>query len=739
MTRAALHPRSPVAALIAFVTAALLLLALPAGAQSSDNGSEGPNYTVWNALAALAENTLEDPNATDDVLNAIRAEVVSMRTQFLTAQEAQQDRIAALREQIAALGPVPAEGQTEAPEITQRRDELNRLLAERQAPLLAADEAFTRADAIIRAIDRELRARQADALMQLGPTPANPANWLAGLNALISSALTLHGEAYNAWLDPARYQEMITDLPITIGAVLLALLLLLRGRRWMEHLTTRLLQSTTILRGRVVVAFFVSLSQLAVPFAGLMLLSTAVQLTRMTGPTIEAIAQALVPAGMSVFFARWLSLHIFPIVEDQRLSLNLSDDDRRRARGNALVLAFLSAIETLFIPFLAPETQPPGALAVLVFPLVVLASLTIWRFTRVLRRHTPRRIERDGIEIDSSPFFDRMLRLGCRLLTVMALIAPVLGAAGYMAAAQHIVFPAISSLGLIGLVMVLHRLITAIYVTVVGDEERRGVGSGAGRSDAVAAGTGAAGAGLGRARDRPVGNLGAVQRGRQPGRDADLADQHPVVLYRLRRRLHDHPGAARRAGHLGAAQDLDGEGRAEGRGLGRGLCRHHRGGAGRLQLGGDRPQRPCNRCRCAVGRYRFRLAKYRVELCFRHHPAVRTPGVRRGLGRGRHDLGDRGTDFSALDGDPDFRPLEGDRAQRRPDFRRGDELYQVLEDRAGDRAGGRGLWHRYPPGHPDPAGNCRERTPGYGRSETLGAVPRLWRGFAELRDPGDPA
>ena len=60
MTRAALTPRSPVAALIAFVTAAMLLLALPAGAQSGDNASEGPNYTVWNALAALAENTLED-------------------------------------------------------------------------------------------------------------------------------------------------------------------------------------------------------------------------------------------------------------------------------------------------------------------------------------------------------------------------------------------------------------------------------------------------------------------------------------------------------------------------------------------------------------------------------------------------------------------------------------------------------------------------------------------------------
>lgn len=468
--------RSLPALLVALAMTALLALTLPLRAQTGDTGTEGPNYTVWNALAALAENTLDDPNATDDVLNAIRVEVVNMRTQFLSAQEAQQGRIAALREQIAALGPAPAEGETEAAEIAERRTQLNALMTERQAPLLAAGEAFTRADAIIRAIDRELRARQADALMQLGPTPANPANWLAGMNALISSALTLHGEAYNAWLDPARYQEMITDLPITIGALLLALLLLLRGRRWMEHLTGRLLQSATILRGRVVVAFFVSLSQLAVPFAGLLLLSTAIQLTRMTGPTIEAIAQALVPAGMAVFFARWLSLHIFPIVEDTRLSLNMTDDDRRRARGYALFLSLLAAIETLFAPFLAPETQPPGAMAVLVFPLVVLASLTIWRFAHILRRHTPRRIRRDGGEMDSSPFFDRMLRLGSRVLTGMALIAPVLGAAGYMAAAQHIVFPAISSLGLVGVVMVLHRLITAVYITVVGDEDNAAEG-----------------------------------------------------------------------------------------------------------------------------------------------------------------------------------------------------------------------------------------------------------------------
>lgn len=455
--------------LIALTLVVLMALASPTLAQAPEN--TGPNYTVWNALAALAEDTLDDPDTTETVLNTIRAQVVAMRGEFLVAKEAQQGRIAALREQIAALGPVPEEGVVEAAEITERRTELSGLLAAREAPLLAADEAFTRADGIVRGIDRELRSRQADALMQLGPRPINPANWLDGVDALVSSALTLNGETYNAWLDPARYEEMISDLPITLGSLLLAIVLLFRGRRWMEQLTLRLLKSTALLRGRSVVAFFVSLSQLLVPFIGLFLLSTAITLTRMTGPTIEAIAAALVPAGMSMFIARWLSLQLFPVVDHQRVTLNLSKEDRRRARTQALFMGILSAFSILYVPFIAPDTQPPTAQAVLLFPLVVLAALVLFRFARILRRHQARQVTLDGVTSDISPFFDRTLRLGAQALMAMAVIAPLLGAAGYMAAARHIVFPAISSLALFGMVMVLYRLLTAIYVAIVGEEE----------------------------------------------------------------------------------------------------------------------------------------------------------------------------------------------------------------------------------------------------------------------------
>lgn len=460
--------------LTAFVVA-LCLAAAPLTAQTT--GATGGSATVeidynaWNTLANLAEAAIENPTTSEGELNTIRAQIVDKRTLFQTAQVGLQERIDTVREQVTALGPAPEEGQTEAADVTQRRTELNELLAAREAPLRAANEALARAESIIRQIDRELRTRQANALMTLGPTPLNPATWLDAADALATSGATIASEARSAYNDPAYYEEMISDLPITLGALALAVLLLFRGRHWMEGLTLRLLQNTSILRGRVVVAFLVSLSQLIVPFLGLLLLATAIRLTRMTGPTILDITDALVPAGMAVFFARWLSLHIFPIIDDPRLTLNLSAPDRRRARGMALIFGFLAGVEAIYEPLIAPQWLPDTAVAALTFPLVILCALTMIRFSRILRRHTPRREMQDGVEVDVTPFFDRMLRLGARVLMLFGVISPILGAAGYIAAAAMLTYPPVKSLAVIALVMVLHRQVIAIYMAIVGESE----------------------------------------------------------------------------------------------------------------------------------------------------------------------------------------------------------------------------------------------------------------------------
>ena len=447
----------------------LMLWVGAAGAQSTD--APAIDYNRWASVAETAEALIDNRRASDEALTNIRTTVSDLRAEFLAARTSLQERLNAVQQQIAALGPVPAEGTPEAPEITQRRAELAELLAQRQAPLLAAEEAFTRADGIVRGIDRVLRARQADALMTLGPSPLNPANWLEGLNALLGSIQRINTEVLEAWKDPARRAEMVSDLPITLGALFLAFLGLLRGRRWMEELTGLLLRSTAILRGRRVAAFVVSLSQLLVPFLGLLLLATAITLTRMTGPTIETMVATLVSSGMALFVARWLSLHIFPVDEDHQLSLHLPPETRRRARGSAIILGIIAALDGLGRAFLDYGNQPPAAQATLEFPLLVVAAFALFRFGRLLARHESRiETTESGERVDSTPYFDTLVRAGAKLVMVAAVAAPLLGLAGYMAAARQLVFPTIDSLALIALLVVLHRLVTAIYAAIIGDE-----------------------------------------------------------------------------------------------------------------------------------------------------------------------------------------------------------------------------------------------------------------------------
>lgn len=455
----------PLALLFAWLLAALL--ALPLAAQTTE--PEGPDFAAWEVLATSAEAALSDRSQPDATLEALRPQVVEFRNRFLEAQGFYRDRIAILTEQIAALGPPPAEGGAEAPEIAERRADLTARLAERQAPLVASDEAFRRADAIIRSIDRTLRERQAEALLRLWPTPLDPRNWIQGANALISSALTVYGEVYNAWLSPGARGEFIGNLPSVLVALVLALGLLLRGRGWVEGLTQRLLRSTRLLRGRVVAAFALSLGQILVPFAGLSLLYLAVVQTGLASEATAELMATVVAAGMFLVVARWLSLHVFPMQDDPGLALRLDETRRRRGRGAALLLALCAALDHAYDPFIDAALQTDAANAVLRFPLIVLASLGLWRMGMALGRHTPR--PGPGDTPGETRFFDRMIFIGAKALKVLAMAAPLLGAAGYVPAAAQLVFPAIGTLGVIGGVMVLHRLATAIYEAVLGIDE----------------------------------------------------------------------------------------------------------------------------------------------------------------------------------------------------------------------------------------------------------------------------
>ena len=159
------------------------------------------DYAAWERLAERAEKAAANDNVGSEALEAIRRQMVDWRSALLGEKNANAARIATLRAQIAALGPLPGEGVPEVEEIAQRRAVLAEQLVTLQAPGLAAEEAYRRADGLIAEIDRLLRERQADQLLKLWPAPINPANWPQAVIGLTDTGVRIWEETAEKWAD----------------------------------------------------------------------------------------------------------------------------------------------------------------------------------------------------------------------------------------------------------------------------------------------------------------------------------------------------------------------------------------------------------------------------------------------------------------------------------------------------------------------------------------------------------
>lgn len=428
------------------------------------------DYKAWGKDAASAEEVIATARASNKALEEMRIRIVGWRTAFNAAREQNAPQIETLKSQIGALGAPPEKDTTEAPEIAQRRRELTEALSRLQAPALAAVEAFSRAEGIIRQIDALIRERQAKELLRLLPSPANPLHWPSGYAVLSQGSHTLWTEVTSAWNNPARRTELRNNMPAIIVCLVLALVLMLRAPGFMERLSVRL-QTRAAMRARHVVAALVSLGQVVAPVAGMTLLFVAIVLSGMTGPRIEALASALPAAAFAFFAARWLGSWLFP--EDERGQGPHLTDRPGEARFHVTMIGLMVAIESFRSAF-TTEVRPPlsqAAQAVWLAPMVCLLAVFLFRLGLLLRRQAASESVSDGEELR---FRRRMIRMAGTAILAVSLLAPAMALIGYVAAANALIWPTTGSMALVGLIILLQRFLTDLYVTITksGDEGR---------------------------------------------------------------------------------------------------------------------------------------------------------------------------------------------------------------------------------------------------------------------------
>jgi potassium efflux system protein len=446
-------------ALYALCLAATLLVG-PVAAQEN----AAPDYEEWTELANRAEEVIDAERASDEAFEALRLSIADWRERLLDAQNENSARIATLQSQLTALGPVPEDG-SESEELAQRRAELNEQLAILRAPVRRAEEAYTRADGIISEIDAIIRARQTDELLELGPSPLNPARWGPAVEDLTHSLRRSWQELQRNAASAALRAEAQNNLPLIVVLLAVALVLIARGQSWARAVVSRLQKGRR--RGTGVWSFLLSLGQIILPLVGILALTEAVIATQFIGPRVAPLLER-VPVWAAVLLGiRWLADQSFHASDDVA-TMPLAPPERKRARYYANILAILFVAKSVLDALTDADGYPVSTEATLDFPLIVLSGYALFRLGRLRNDAAVAGSAAARAAPDASLFRMRLARLFGRGAMIIGVVGPIMAAIGYARAGEALVYPAIETLALIGIVLVLQRFLNDLFHLITG-------------------------------------------------------------------------------------------------------------------------------------------------------------------------------------------------------------------------------------------------------------------------------
>ena len=436
----------------------------PAAPAATDAESADALLAQWDDGARRAELVTERAELSTPAFEVLRETVAAQRAAARALVERTETAARPLRTQLAALGPPPAEGASEAESIAAERAALERRLEALDARIRQAELAAARATAIIEDIDTLIRARFAEQLLTLGPTPLNPALWPASVLEVAALGDRLVSEVVFALGDPVRAAERRTQLPLLALAVAAAVALVIVARGpLVRGIAARVGPDAN--RGRRTAAAAASaLARVALPAAALAVAGAALHGSRLTGPVGGVLLDHAIYGLALLIAARGIGWAFFaPDAPALRLA-NLDDRDAAAAARRAFLLGLVLCLHQIAVRGGEALNLSAGTLAMANAALLAFGAVAMWALSNQVRPRPIAEVVPDEDapeappvgpaatdEAEAGSIGRRMAAVAALAMKASAVAAPLAAVTGYYAASQFLFYPLALSLGVVAL------------------------------------------------------------------------------------------------------------------------------------------------------------------------------------------------------------------------------------------------------------------------------------------------
>ncbi|WP_406644569.1 DUF3772 domain-containing protein [Aliisedimentitalea scapharcae] len=445
-----------VVTLLRFCAAVMALVVFTTSVGFAEISQESRSYyQEWLKTSDRAEDVIDAGRASESAFEVLRRDLVEFRQDFHEARTRNNDRIVTLKAQLAALGPEPETGDDSA-DIATLRASLKQKLLDLEVPQIISEEAYNHANGLISEIDKIIRARREAKLLQRGPSPLNPEHWPQALKDLKEATSGLWNELTLQASTHTTRERVLNRLPPILGLLVLSLWLIFRSKLWAQKLGDYLRGYGG--SGTGVWSFVVSLVQMALPFVGVVLLTQAISLTGALSVRGSLILDSVPFWALTLLGFHWLS--------DRLLTNQLENDlipiqEGRRSRTRVMIesLAIVLVLQDALGQLLQFQNISDATRAVLFFPLVLLSALILLG----LHRNGLRQRAQDDGATAIVANANRLIRFLRGASYLLAYLAPLVGALGYMNAAEAIIYPIVLTLALMASLLVIQRFLGDLY------------------------------------------------------------------------------------------------------------------------------------------------------------------------------------------------------------------------------------------------------------------------------------